>query len=117
MFQMQEFNALGKAVPHLRSSAPLRSEFSDDPDFMELIEFFVEAMAERIDTFQILLQEQNLEQLRTFAHQLKGAGGGYGFPMLTEVAAEMEHACLRESRTSVTQIAPRLLDVMKRISV
>ena len=30
-------------------------------------------------------------QLRRRAHQIKGAGGGYGFPLLSEVAEQLEH--------------------------
>ena len=32
----------------------------------------------------------DLEELRRVVHQLKGAGGGYGFPKITEIAARAE---------------------------
>jgi HPt (histidine-containing phosphotransfer) domain-containing protein len=37
-----------------------------------------------------LLRENDLAALRQAVHQLKGAGGGYGFPQITERAAQAE---------------------------
>jgi HPt (histidine-containing phosphotransfer) domain-containing protein len=115
--QLQEFKTLGMSGPHLRAVAPIHSQYADDPDFAELIEFFVEAMPERMETLQLQLQERNLEQVRTIAHQLKGAGGGYGFDCLSVQAAELEQACLRGEWPVVVGASSALLDVMKRISV
>ena len=39
--------------------------------------------AGQVAQIQHLLQEQNLAELRRAVHQLKGAGGGYGFPQIT----------------------------------
>ena len=37
-----------------------------------------------------LLQEENLVELERSVHQLKGAGHGYGFTGITEIAARAE---------------------------
>ncbi|MCH7808918.1 MAG: Hpt domain-containing protein [Planctomycetes bacterium] len=36
------------------------------------------------------IEKSDFEALRGAAHQLKGSGGGYGYPILTELAAELE---------------------------
>ena len=36
------------------------------------------------------LAKGDLPRVRTLAHQLKGAGGGYGFAQITEAAASLE---------------------------
>jgi HPt (histidine-containing phosphotransfer) domain-containing protein len=40
------------------------------------------------------LAHNAFDELRRSAHQLKGAGGGYGYPSITEVARSLETAAL-----------------------
>ncbi len=45
------------------------------------------------------LAQGDLPQIQVLAHQLKGAGGGYGFPQITEAADALENA-VREGADS-----------------
>lgn len=74
----------------LQSSIPLVSTLASDPDMVELVEFFVEEIDERINTIQATAQADDMVGLRTVAHQLKGAAGGYGFEPISNTAAELE---------------------------
>ena len=74
----------------VHNSEPLVSEFSEDQDMAELVELYVEEMGERIASLERLWNEDELDDLRVMAHQLKGASGGYGFPSITDAAAELE---------------------------
>ena len=69
---------------------PIRSIYEDDADMMELVREFANELPDRARSAQELLEAGDLEALRTLAHQLKGAGGGYGFGEITEVAAALE---------------------------
>lgn len=71
-------------------SDPVRSEFADDPDMAELVEMFVSEMPDRIGSLESCLREQRLSELQTIAHQLKGAGAGYGFEPVSLVAGRLE---------------------------
>jgi len=66
------------------------SSFADDPDMKELVDLFVGEMSERISQLRIMDSACDLIQLQRLAHQLKGAGGGYGFPAITEAASRLE---------------------------
>jgi len=79
-----------------QSSDVLISEFADDPDLAELVAGFVDSLPEKVQVMQTALQAQDFEGLTRLAHQLKGAGGSYGFPSLTETAAELEAAAKAE---------------------
>ncbi|HZK80950.1 MAG TPA: response regulator, partial [Humisphaera sp.] len=78
-------------IPVVEKGPPtLRSEFINEPAVQRLLEKFVERLPERVTTLKTLMEEQNLQALRQAVHQLKGAGGGYGFPRITEAAAVAE---------------------------
>lgn len=72
------------------SAAPLFSEMAGDEDMRELVEFFVEELQDRIQSLESAFGSNDADQLKTLAHQLKGAAGGYGFPSISECAATLE---------------------------
>lgn len=71
-------------------SRVIRSTFADDPDMEMAIFEFVESLPNRMTTAVKFFQEQNYAELQRLVHQLKGAGGGYGFPQITEIADRVE---------------------------
>jgi two-component system, sensor histidine kinase len=69
----------------------LISQFRDDPDMSTIIEDFVNGLPAQVARIHGLLEGRNLVELRRTVHQLKGAGGGYGFPQITEFALQAEN--------------------------
>lgn len=84
---------------NLPSTSPLRSEFADDADMSELLAMFVSELGDRIARLEDGLAHNRLADLRTLAHQLKGAAGGYGYPEVSRVAGVLE-SCLLRTDTS-----------------
>lgn len=72
------------------SKTPLYSAYKGDPDMQEIVDIFVSEMSERVSELNAGFQSQNWAHLRTIAHQLKGAAGGYGFEPLGNAAASLE---------------------------
>ncbi|MFH1420039.1 MAG: Hpt domain-containing protein [Planctomycetota bacterium] len=68
----------------------LVSELATDPDMAELIEMFVDELPDRVGAIEQTLTEQDFDTLKSLAHQLKGAAGGYGFPTITDAAKAIE---------------------------
>jgi HPt (histidine-containing phosphotransfer) domain-containing protein len=58
----------------------------------EVIDQFVAELPGHVRKLNDLLEAERLEDLRRLTHQLKGAGGGYGFAGITELAARAEQA-------------------------
>ena len=82
---------------HLRDHfKPLRSDFHDDPDMRDIVKFFLEEIPARLETMQNLLESGNRIEFWKMVHQLKGAGGGYGFQEISNSAAQLER-CLNLS--------------------
>ena len=71
---------------------PIRSSYEDDPDMMEIVREFASDASRRAEELEEYLQSGDLSSLRTLAHQLKGAGGGYGFDAITDRAGELERS-------------------------
>jgi len=71
---------------------PIRSQFEDDPDMLEIVCEFVAEFPAKAAAMEACLSGDDLDHLKVMAHQLKGAGGGYGFPQITAAAASLEQA-------------------------
>lgn len=70
---------------------PIESDLlRDDDSFAELVEQFVEELGEKVRQMEDAVRAADFEALRVAAHQLKGSGGGYGYPILTDRAAQLE---------------------------
>src|SRR5882672_10523515 len=70
----------------------IRSAYENDPDMLEIVREFAAELPARIAKLESHLAAGEMCELQTLAHQLKGAGGGYGFPQITDLAASLEAA-------------------------
>jgi len=101
------------------SSAPagrIRSEMTSEPRLAKLLEKFVERLPERVAVISSSLQERNLNELRQAVHQLKGAGGGYGFPQITESAGRAEEQIKAEADLeSIRSHVESLIELVRNV--
>ncbi len=113
----------GSGVALLRGMMdPIRSIYEDDPDMIEIVREFADELPSRAESVESLLRQGDLGELQRLAHQLKGAGGGYGFAAVSDVAAAVEQAlkdgvdaAVLEARTSALCETLRALEVSKEI--
>lgn len=76
--------------PKNATSEPIISTLAGDPDMHELVREFVDALPGKASQLQDMLAARDIESLARLAHQLKGSAGGYGFPAITDHAAQLE---------------------------
>ena len=62
----------------------------EDPSFAGIVVQFVDGLSQRVATLEGAINAADFDSLRTAAHQLKGSGGGYGYPALSDHAAKLE---------------------------
>lgn len=98
-------------------ATPVFSEFQDDEDFRELLEEFAVAIPDRLQMVETLLAAADWKELSRMAHQLKGAGGGFGFPELSEKARSLEEACNEAAIERIVTDAAELIAFARRIRV
>jgi histidine phosphotransfer protein HptB len=72
-----------------------------DADMVEVVQLFLDEMPVRLARLQTAIDERNFVRLASFAHQLKGAGGSYGFPQLTFPAARLEQLANLQAEDSL----------------
>lgn len=89
----------------------------DDPSFADLVVDFVNGLGERLQTMQNAVHANDLEALRRAAHQLKGSGGGYGYPILTQHAGELEQSAKAGALDACTAELAELQQLCRRIVV
>ena len=68
----------------------LASAFADDPIIRRILPEFVHSLDHSVQAMAAALTGGRLPELCRLAHQLKGAGGGYGYSSITEAAMELE---------------------------
>lgn len=73
-------------------STPLLSRFANDPEMRDIVALFVSEVPERLREFRDAWGASDLRRVRTLAHQIKGAAGGYGYPEVSTAASELELA-------------------------
>lgn len=104
-----------------RPTEPLRSPLANDPDMVELVEFFVEEMASRVESINNAARTNDLGQLRTVAHQLKGSAAGYGFTPISSCAATLEKLIDQSGPAtevqSLREQVDELIDLCRRVSI
>jgi HPt (histidine-containing phosphotransfer) domain-containing protein len=98
-------------------AGPVYSQFSGDPDFRELLQEFAAAMPVRRDGLLDAHRSGAYDLLRMRAHQLKGAGGGFGFPRLSELALELETACQAHDPAKIAETLEQVVGYLNRITV
>jgi signal transduction histidine kinase/DNA-binding NarL/FixJ family response regulator/HPt (histidine-containing phosphotransfer) domain-containing protein len=97
----------------------LISQFRDDPDMAAVIEEFVNGLPAQVARIRDLVGGRNLGELRRTVHQLKGAGGGYGFPQITEFALKAENelkASADDLTAGVQGRVDELVALIRRVS-
>jgi HPt (histidine-containing phosphotransfer) domain-containing protein len=99
--------------PASAADAALRGQFADDPSMAELVSDFLRGLPSRVDELRRLLDASDLGSLRQAVHQLKGAGGGYGFDEITRLATIAERAIDEEE--DVTAIAARVRELVELV--
>jgi PAS domain S-box-containing protein len=89
---LQRFTASSAQEAAPPASGPIHSNYADDVGMSQVIEEFVHVLPQRMAAMHEALRGSGYGDLQRLAHQLKGAGGGYGYPDLTQAACLLETA-------------------------
>jgi PAS domain S-box-containing protein len=104
-------------APAAADAAPsIKSSLLEYPGMMELVTEFVDSLPGKVRNMTYYLEQNDMTLLRQVVHQLRGAGGGYGFAPLTQPATSAEgaiDAC--DGFESISGEIESLINVVRRI--
>ena len=89
----------------------------EDAAFADIVTSFVEGLDERLTKMESAINESDYDALRVAAHQLKGSGGGYGYPALTERASQIERFAQQQALSQCKVALGELQELCARVVV
>lgn len=100
---------LDKAIPEKKNTTPIYSTLLDEePDLVDIVSRFVDNLPKTTQTLFTSANKSDWDEVKSIAHQLKGVGGGYGYPQLTDIAAkiqfQLENKCYEEVMALIGQL-------------
>jgi signal transduction histidine kinase/CheY-like chemotaxis protein len=93
-----------------RKCKPPQEDIHDLPEFQMLRLEFISELELRIESMQDAFTRHDFDELANLAHKLKGAGGSFGYTILTDSAAVLERATRNDDQPA----AQSALDVLRR---
>jgi len=96
---------------------PIRCELADNPDLADLVARFVGRLDGRLLKLSQAVSLGDCERVRRMAHQLKGAGGSYGLPALSDQAKALEQAAAAGDLDLARLALNALTGIVRRITV
>jgi len=98
-------------------SEGIYSSYADDPDFAEMLPFFVDGLPEMRVGMQQFAQMKDFEGVRREAHKLRGSAGGYGFGGLSDLAGRLEESCKNSVRDEamILRTVDEILDYLDKV--
>ena len=87
---------LAQPAPHSDDSCNegevMVSAFRDDPEMVMILGEFIGRLNGQVAAMRQAYDDERYEELQRLAHRLKGAGGSYGYPLLTDASKKLEDA-------------------------
>jgi HPt (histidine-containing phosphotransfer) domain-containing protein len=88
-----------------------------DQGLEEIVPGFLENRRRDVQTIETALQENNMAQILTIGHRMRGDGGGYGLDAISIMGAALEQAAAREDWSAIRRHTAELIDFLARVTV
>ena|SRR3989338_4187854 len=88
-----------------------------DPEIKEIIPLFLKHREEDLNAIAQALKTNDFESARRLGHQMKGAGGGYGFEGITKIGADLEVRAKEGDSAGVQKALDDLSDYLQRLVI
>lgn len=80
----------------------------------ELIVKFVKGLPEKLDKVEKFRNENKWKDVRFELHKIKGVGTSMGYPMVTDIAAEIEQEVLKENEVEVDKLLLKMKEICEQ---
>lgn len=100
---------------HVDTSAIKPQIDEDDERFLQLVKRFVARLPTQVDTINTHFSDKNWPAFSAEVHNLKGLGGGFGYPSLTELANALEFIVKKQAYHELADSMAQLNTLVDRI--
>lgn|GEM_PF-4505140 len=83
---------------------PLQSDFAEEEGILPLIKAYLISLEEMIVELSEAVKSGDLAAATSIAHKIKGSGGMYGYPSITETAATLEKDAKNGQLTDISAL-------------
>jgi HPt (histidine-containing phosphotransfer) domain-containing protein len=105
----------------MTSSSPIEEEARIQvrvrPDIANLVPAFLDNRRREVTAIPGALQANDYGRIRSWAHNMAGTGGAFGFPTITEIGRAMEAAAKAVDGVTIKACADKLADYLRRVEV
>lgn len=88
-----------------------------DKDFADFIPGFISNVGENMDSMRDALSMNDYAFIQTTSHRIKGAGGGYGLDVVSEIAQLLEMAAREKDAAEIGRQLDKLASYLQRIEI
>jgi HPt (histidine-containing phosphotransfer) domain-containing protein len=88
-----------------------------DVELQNLVPMFLERREQDIRSLTAGVAAGDFATVQSLGHGMKGAGGGYGFPRITEIGAALEEAGREADAAAAARWTEELSQYLKQIEV
>ena len=103
------------ALPTEDNGAIFSELLAEGPEMADLVTYIVAKLPEYLERTQEAIDSMDFERIGQCAHDLKSVGGGYGYPVLFELAQAMEAATAAGDQLQLLVLADRFEMLVWRI--
>jgi len=93
------------------------SLLEEEPELFDLVAQFVTRLPEQLAGIGRALNEQNWPALKQEIHDLKGLGGNFGFPIISQIAKQIEDKLTQQLYDSIAPLLEELHSTCQRITL
>ena len=88
-----------------------------DKDLEDLVPGFLGNRQRDIERVEALLGKGDFDGIRIIGHSMKGSGGGYGFPFITEIGAGLERAAIARDADIIRNAISELRHYLAQVEI
>jgi HPt (histidine-containing phosphotransfer) domain-containing protein len=103
--------------PETESVQIVSNMLKEEPDLIDILAKFVATLPETLHNIEQAAENNQWEELARLVHALKGTGGGYGYPQLTETCQNIEKCLSSSDIAGVKQQIDTLATIIQGINL
>lgn len=96
---------------------PNRIVVEIDSELQSIVPDFLDMRRKDGDLILEMLEANEFKGIYTIGHRMKGAGGSYGFDVISELGEKIENACQNGEGAVIRKAVAELRDYLERVSV